>query len=475
VVSPIFFGWCGSLDAGTCVGKAAHCEIYSEEGSRVKIIVPKDSVVFRRRRVLLRPRRKSVALLATVTILVSLAAAPAPAAGFGGSIATQVSAEDRAVMMEQAPYMDLDERVRQVASAQATSPLAGTRIDRAGRTLYVYWVGVAPPELTAIQKSATQLGITVKVVSAAFSRQALEAASYDLTRIAESTKARLSVTIHNDGSGLTVHQAGLLAAAQERSISTAVQSQVLDAADGIRARSGIPITLADEDSQEPSPQTRTDDRSPHWAGARTATAYRSCTSGFSMYATGNTALRFMMTAAHCSAFKDGVVVGNGVGVQMGLSNFIAQLFDAGPARYDLGVIHLLGSNQGRVYHNETTLDGFYVRGVASGIPAGGNYCVSAVALGYRCNLLSGNQRTLCGLSWVPFSRCITVIDWQSTDGQDVTCDGDSGGPIFYINGPGAIAAGVVSAGYQAPCARSGTMSVVSTAMATIPGLAVVTA
>lgn len=447
----------------------------------MKINVPKDRAGSGRRRAPVHPRRRSVALSAVaVAILTPLAVSPAaatttaaPATAFGGPAAAQLSAEDRAVMMEQAPYMELDEQVRRVASAQASSPLAGTRIDRADRTLYVYWAGVAPAELTRIQGSATRLGITMKIVPAAFSEQALMAATNDLSTVAESTRAELSITIHNDGSGLTVHQGDLPEVAQGRKVPTPVQSQILDAINAIRARSGIPITMA-EQGPRPKADTRTDDRSPHWGGAITEDIGGSCTSGFSMYATGAPSTRFMMTAAHCTDFRDGVTVTNGVGVRMGVSDFIHELFDIGPS-YDLGVIRLDGSNQGRVYSNETTSNGLYVKGLASGIPAGGTYCVSAAVATPNCRLLSGNQIVECQVPGAS-GRCIYYISWQSTTGAIVYCSGDSGGPVYYWTSAGIIAAAVVGIGYSpTDCDTYGGISVVSSATNRIPGLAVVTA
>lgn len=377
-------------------------------------------------------------------------------------------------MMEQAPYMELDEQVRRTASAQANSPLAGTRIDVVNQTLNVYWVGATPADLRRIQESAAQRGITVKIVPAAFSEQKLMAAATDLSRVAESARAKLSITIHNDGSGLTVHQDGLLEGAQGRSAPTQVQSRILDAVNAISARSDIPITLADRGPQRSVPATRTEDTSPYWGGAITKTTNTGpCTDSFSMYATGSPSTRFMLTAAHCSRFRDDQAVTNGVGTSMGATDFIHELFDVAP-RYDLGVIRLKpgDSNQGRVYSTETVYNGFYVKGLASGIPRGGQYCVSAAVSTPNCNLVSGDQVLTCA-NWIPFGRCIYYIEWTSSTGNIVYCNGDSGGPIYYWTSAGIIAAGVVGFGYGQPgCFASGGISVVSSA-GRVPGLAVV--
>jgi trypsin len=459
----------------------------------VSFIVPKARARSRGRRAPVHPGRRAVALLAAVAaVLTSLAAPPAaaaptapgaatsttaaPATAFNGpAAAPQLSAQDQAVMMEQEPYMALDEQVRQTASAQASSPLAGTRIDTENRTLHVHWVGAAPAELRSIQESATRQGITVKIVPAAFSEQTLMAATNDVSTVAESTQAELTVTIHNDGTGLTVHQDGLLEASQGRTPPTQAQSQVLDAVSAIRSKSGIPITLADLGPERSMPADRHNDSTPYWSGAVTKAAGLMCTSGFSMYATGSPTTRFMMTAAHCSGFRDGAVATNGVDARMGVTDFIHEMYDLSP-HYDLGVIRLDAgkSNEGKVFSGSTTANPFLVKGVARGIPAGGRYCVSRTTTGsYHCNLLSDNQVAHCGRWLVPLGRCIYVIEWHSAGGN-IYCQGDSGGPVFYMTSGGIIAAGIVSFGYgSGPCfSGRGGISVVAAGAGKISGLAV---
>lgn len=375
-------------------------------------------------------------------------------------------------MAEQEPYLELDEQVRRVAAAQATPALAGTRIDLANRTLHVYWVDPAPTDLTSIQDSAAQRGITVKITPAAFSEQALVAAATDLSTVAESARAELSIMIHHDGSGLTVRQDGLPAAAQGRSAPAPVHAKILDAVDALTARIGVPVTLADGGPRL-VPALRSDDRSPFWGGALTRWAHGSCTDAFSMYATGSPSTRFMLTAAHCTNFEDNRTVTQGRGFRMGNTDFIHELFDFAP-RYDLGVIRLDSNffNSAAVYSNESTSNPFLVRGMASGIPAGGRYCVSAVVSTPNCNLVSGDQFLSCQ-SWIPFNRCIYYIFWSSATGANVYCRGDSGGPIYYWTSTGIIAAGVVGGGFGSErCFNGGGISVVSSATNRIPGLAV---
>lgn len=400
-------------------------------------------------------------MLGIVAVLASaLSAAPQATAAPG---VPRFAAQDPA-MAAQIPYMELDERVRRVASTRANSPLAGTRVDVAGRALHVYWVGSVPAALASVKDSAAKLGISVKVSPAAFSAQTLQAAASDLGKIAESGNATLSVSLHNDGSGLTLRQDALPAGARGR-------AAVLEAVRAVTSRSGIPITVAGGNPQAVLAD-RNNDGSPHWGGSVTRSTEGICTDGFSMYATG-APTRFMMTAAHCTSFLDRTQVTNGVGARMGESDFIAELFDVAP-RYDLGVIRLDGnkSNQPYVYGPN---GGMIVKGLASGIPQGGNYCLSGSVSTPNCNLIAGQQALVC-VPGTPFGRCIYYIQFSSRNGAVTHCRGDSGGPIYYWTSAGIIASGIVGIGYgsgSSSCFNSGGLSVVSSAVNRIPGLAVV--
>jgi hypothetical protein len=438
-------------------------------------------------------RAPLAASTAAVVVLSLLAEAPTaavadpagkPATTRDGPALAQLSPTDEAVMAAQEPYMALDEQVRQVAAAQASSPLAGTRVDVAGRALHVHWVGLVPAELKSIQASAAQRGISVQIVPARFSEQALIAATADLVKLADSANGDISVTIHNDGSGLTVRQDGLPAAAEGRSAPTPLQTELLGVIDATQARFGVPVSLAEGDTGWQTTD-RVNDGSPYWGGAQTEIfggapgqeSWHGCTDAFSMYATGDPSARFMLTAAHCAGYQDDAPSYNGDRTSfMGYTDFIHELYDVFPP-YDLGVIRLNPdrSNQPVIYGNNTGAIAHTVRGMASGIPAGGRYCISAAVSTPHCNMVSGDQTWACPKN---APRCWLVIVLQSVDGSVTNCHGDSGGPIYYWTSNGIIAAGVQSVGYftheEDLCSPTSGVSVVASAVSRIPGLAVLT-
>lgn len=379
-----------------------------------------------------------------------------------------LSPAERDLMKTQSPYMELDELVRQIAATSSRSPLAGTRLNVQKGALTVYWNGATPEELLGLRGHAAKQGIVLEIQSAPFSEVQLIDAARVLTALSESSELRMRIDVATEGTGLTVHYTGLPAAEADPSRAMPKQLELLAAIKSIEVHHGVPVDIADA-APMPQPLSREADYSPYWGGAQTWSAgARRCTSGFSMYATG-APTRFMSTVAHCTEFRDGVEIFSGNGARMGRTALIHQLFDFEP-RYDLGAIQL---DSGKTNSPIIYLDSGYVvvGGMASGIPAGGNYCVSGSSDGVaaNCRLLSGAQAVYCGIQYrptIPFGRCIYVIRWFTTvENQVVACFGDSGGPVYYWSGSRIIASGMISGGLDAGnCHTRGTMSVVSSAV-----------
>jgi trypsin len=445
-----------------------------------------------------RARKRATAVFVAVIVsglLVTVGASDAsatitnPAAGPDAvtdpSPANGLSAVDREVMSEQWPYMELDAKVRELALPMDASPLTGTRIDRANRSLHVYWAGDIPRELDDLRAVAAESGISLVISEAAFSRPELLAASSQVETFAESTATKLAIVLHHDGSGLTVQATGLSAAADGSAAPTATQERILETVEAVQASTGVPITVEHSD-QEYVPTTRISDQSPHWGGAITdwtpADAEPGqCTSGFSTYATGDPSIRHMLTAAHCTGYQDNFTVFNGSQYSMGHSDFIAEMFDQAPS-YDSGVIRLHPgrTNQPRVYGNASGSIVHTVGGFSWGIPFGGNYCISGAVGVPNCDIVSDEEIVPCGYG--PLRKCVHYIRTQSPSGRQTTCHGDSGGPVYYWNDSWTriFAAGLAGIGlpdvHGVPqrCYRNNGISVVGTAMSRIPGLWVLT-
>ncbi|MEO7261758.1 MAG: trypsin-like serine protease [Jatrophihabitantaceae bacterium] len=381
------------------------------------------------------------------------AAAPESTAARSGPTLTPT---EQKVMLAQAEYLSLDSQVR---AAFTTDVLAGTQIDVVGHRYYVYATG-KPTTLSTMSARARSAGISLVFRPAKHSVKQLQQVTERLALLLHPTGA-LSIELATDGSGLRVTSGNLNRA----------PAAVVAAVRQLSATTGVNIASSSND-EAVHLTSRDADTSPYYGGAVTV-GNKGCTDGFSMYATGNTA-RFMLTAAHCSGFLDGQAVYTGAGEYMGATDFIHELYDQTPS-YDLGVIRLgTGkTNDGRIYNTDTNsvpIVGY----AANGIPAGGNYCISGAVGTPNCNLISGSQAFVQAGG----PRGWYVINMTTKAGATgpIVCEGDSGGPIYYSNSSGYIAAGIQSVGYGpdgATCFYQAGVSVVASAINRISGLALV--
>lgn len=408
-----------------------------------------------------------VALVLAVTMSPPVQAAPpSPSAGEFNSLSATEQSRQRA----QEPLLRLNDRVYDVAAASYDQQFAGARVDVERSTLHVYWVGTVPAALAALRAEATKDGVTLAITPGTFSRRRLMAAA---KRIMPKAELNGRVEIAVDGSGITVAAEGMPAVIRGTRAASATESGLMRRIATVRDSTGIPVTVIEAGPERETAATRQEDSSPYWGGARMLTGNGSCTSGFSMYASGNTSIRHTLTAAHCASYTDGVQVTNGAGARMGATDFIHELYDLNS--YDLGTVTLDPgkTNAPKIYQDEAAI-GISVAGYAQGgIPADGNYCINAINT-RKCNLLSGAQFWTC-VTGAP--RCWWTIRMTSTDGGTIGCRGDSGGPIYFWGGQVIYAAGIFSTINVAPGARCGTsggVSVVATAVNIVPGLRVVT-
>jgi hypothetical protein len=361
-------------------------------------------------------------------------------------------------MLAQAQYLSLDSQVRTALTSDA---LAGTQIDVVGHRYYVY-ATQRPIALSAMSAHAHSAGISLVFRPAKHSVKQLQQVAEKLAQLLHPTGA-VSIELATDGSGLRIKSGNL----KRAPIAVLAAVRQLSATTGVDIASSANVEVMQVASRDA-------DTSPYYGGAVTVVGAEQCTDGFSMYATGSTA-RFMLTAAHCSGFLDGQAVYTGAGAYMGTTDFIHELYDQTPS-YDLGVIRL-GSgqtNSGRFYNTDTNsvpVVGY----AANGIPAGGNYCVSGAVGTPNCNLISGAQQFVQSTN-APRGWYVITMTLKAGAAGPIICKGDSGGPVYFSNSSGYIAAGIVSGGYgpaDAVCFDTAGVSVVASAINRISGLALV--
>jgi hypothetical protein len=428
-------------------------------------------------------RRRLLTILVAATAITAAAAVPATGPAYGTTASNgksprlvgidSLSAADQARQRDQEPLLNLNNRVYDLASTSYDAQFAGAELDVQHHALVVYWTGTVPAALSGLRAEAAKSGRTLAIKPARFSRKQLMAAADQVMPTGEMTaKVELAV----DGSGITIAAADLPAAARGTRSATPAESRLMQRIAATRSQKGVPISIAAAPAFTPQfDDTRHADNSPYWAGAgikRTLSpnAY-DCTSGFSMAAGGS---RYTLTAAHCPDYRNNVQFNNGAGVRMGQSAFI-DWFYGGPTSYDLGLISLDSDKTNAPYifvDEDSSAGAIPVAGYASGgIPANGNYCVHGMAA-VNCNLWSGGTVRMCS-----GGICVYTIAMSALNSNYIIyCHGDSGGPIYYWSGGSVIAAGVVSWGNNelGPCSLTGGVSVVATAVNTVPGLRVVT-
>lgn len=218
---------------------------------------------------------------------------------------------------------------------------------------------------------------------------------------------------------------------------------------------------------------------PTGGGALTNDGSAMCTDAFGMQA--GASYQYVLSAAHCSGFLDGKSIYNGQNVYMGFTDYVNELFDV--SGYDLSLIRLKPDtvSSSRFYATPPVPAAGFASRLVVGYDGGGiltgvnaNYCASGATLGVHCNVYAQNQQVVC----VPGARCIyAVIVNSNNTSVAVVCRGDSGGPIYFhqsgMSSNNVTAAGVVSGAYIAPganCGWQGWISVVASAVNTIPGL-----
>ena len=272
----------------------------------------------------------------------------------GQGLGTGMTPADTAAMAAQAPYMAINEQVPD-ALGGSSDQLAGTRLDVAHDRFYVYLKGDPTPALLALVTKASVQGIDIVIQSARFSRLELLRAANAVTALLPTGASNpgYSIDIASDGSGLTLEYAGsALPSDTARVISSGLVS------------GSVPITIHRDTPLDFHPaKSREDDATPFSAGGADNLG---CTWAFSMYATGDASAKFMLTAAHCFDYEDGLAVKTLSGTKMGASDFVQELYNNNS--YDLAVICLSSgnTNQAEMWSSDTArvaINGFASKGI----------------------------------------------------------------------------------------------------------------
>jgi hypothetical protein len=325
-----------------------------------------------------------------------------------------------------------------LAALQSGPGFAGLSIE--GNVISVYYKGRIPPALEPAVRLARQTA-SVEIRSARFSAADLRSQADQIWRAAQPDSDIQTITINGDGSGLTIEKLPSDRTERREKAGASIKPTERIVA-SVNVASPVTITTAAapvELTACSGPCSRIDDESPWNSGTfiHNPRANYRCSTGFAVHNPFPQTGYKILTAAHCGSAGDyyedftGEYVGS-----VGLDDW----------SHDVGTINAQGwywmwDGSSTTTWHKTVRSWWY--------PTNGELVCQSGYHGTVCNL-----KTQSGDTWVvracPDSDgdCYNMFDFKKVikqDAGDVAKSGDSGGPVFTLDGSGVRAKGLVSA------------------------------
>ncbi len=373
----------------------------------------------------------------------------------------------------------------QVHEALDEDPKLGdVSLDFVDRAVVVRYAGRPPHVLHRIAANARRTGVALRTEVVAYGLEelltkamgvanALNDAHVPWTEVAPSADlAGLTVALPPGALPSTAdgNRAGIARATDEPDAVGETGEQALAAAASVVG--SLPVTLATQEPAVTLVNDRQGDTPPFSGGSRISLADSpdlQCTSGFSLQGLGT---NYLLTAAHCAKYQNGktFTTGNNYWASLGGSNLTlgknswtkllywdpvdaldATLIDVGPQR---GFPAVFGGGWNSTQADRLAVRTYYawdyrMRG-----------CLSGSMSGTRCNLarVDGHE---AGVVQPPGAPRPAVVFWvRDRDAQTnihAGAEGDSGGPLFWVDSAGQRQAlGILSMGRTfIPCTAPG--------------------
>lgn len=396
-------------------------------------------------------RRRSILAAGLAALLVASAlTTPSLTSAAAGAEAQGTDNLDLALRAEMERQSELAPAGNALWEEQVRAPESGwASLAYEGKGLTLYWKGDLTPGMAAALERARQWGPVV-VKPAAYSNAELKAAA---NRIIAASKKHpehdiQSIGYESDGSGLEVARGPQVlhpgtVAMRNGPVTSAAQILRESAVD-------VPVAVVDRPEQMQLTVNRSDD-SPPWNGGSKWEAWRgsqdrraTCTTGFGVVSGGRT---WVLSAGHCGSPPDDAY--QGVWGQSGFD-------EMGPVHDDDWQSDLLlidAPGWYKIFDGSANTSTTKVVKGWGGWTVGELVCQSGRTSGTVCGIRQSHERDYfldCRFGADSDGDCdYTIrglIEGYQIDGHEATRIGDSGGPVFVLDGSGVRAKGITVGG-----------------------------
>ncbi|KAI8805907.1 hypothetical protein BJ742DRAFT_855554 [Cladochytrium replicatum] len=296
----------------------------------------------------------------------------------------------------------------------------------------LWWKGGRPdPAVSAVIDSIKDVKIEVR--DAKFSLAELTRASAPLKAFIKEANAFHAVSIPSDGSSIVVHGDSSRAPSAGRGMDPeSTLSSVLP--DKLKQVSGLDVPIVVKAEKAPTAAQRYNDGAPIEGGIAICRGGWRCTAGFIVR---NGGTFYILTAYHCGqgTWFTCSDRNNNLGIQIGPSaSWLLQ--------QDSMLIRASISVNGAVWDGPAS-GGEFLRGVQAFhtvLAQGMQYCQSGTTSGTICGIVVDRANVaVCYKEGAVPSFCMeNMASGQRPDRATVICGGDSGGPLFSLDGNGKI-------------------------------------
>ncbi|WP_175543530.1 trypsin-like serine protease [Micromonospora pattaloongensis] len=388
------------------------------------------------------------ALVAVPIALMPVSGASAGGDGAPSNDPQSVDNIDPKILATMRQQEALQPAVQAIQAEYVRSQASGfTSIAFEGNGLTLRWKGTLTPGMQAAVDTARKTG-PLKIQQANYSLAELEAAADTITaRIKSRGGSQIQAIVTNaDGSGLVAEQMPASAASKLSSDRSRAGKAPLASANEILT--GLPLSVpvkVTTAADAIKPMTSRLEDVPNWNGGGYYETWRgkdfrmACTTGYGV--SNGSGRKFVLTAAHCGSIPDEAF--------QGTSRYRMGPVHSDQWQYDLMLIDAPGSD--RIFDGTPTTSNYKIVRSWGYHASGELLCQSGATSGTVCGLRTEGptrvQVPYPGDSDGDYGYIVDgLIRTTQVDKKTAAQAGDSGGPVFSLDGSGVRAKGISSSG-----------------------------